>query len=63
MPGLLVNVAPQVGQAVQAGERLAVIEAMKMENILTACEDCLVSSVEANKGDNLFVDQVIMRFA
>ena len=36
MPGLLVEVAVQVGQKVQAGERVAVIEAMKMENVLFA---------------------------
>ena len=63
MPGRLVELAVVAGQCVRAGEKLAVIEAMKMENVLNACEDCVVDSVEANKGDNLFVDQVIMRFA
>ena len=43
MPGLLVDVAVQPGQTVQAGERLAVIEAMKMENILTAAQDGTVA--------------------
>ena len=38
MPGLLVDIVVQPGQVVQAGERLAVIEAMKMENILTATQ-------------------------
>ena len=42
MPGLLVQVPVAVGQKVQAGERLAVIEAMKMENILVAAQDCVV---------------------
>ena len=43
MPGLLVDVAVQPGQKVQAGERLAVIEAMKMENILIATQDGVVA--------------------
>ena len=62
MPGLLVDVAVQVGQTVRAGEKLAAIEAMKMENILFATQDCVVSEVLAGKGDSLAVDQVIMRF-
>ena len=48
MPGLLVDVAVKPGQAVQAGERLAVIEAMKMENILTATQDGTVGEVLAS---------------
>lgn len=62
MPGLLVDVAVKVGQAVRAGERLAVIEAMKMENILFASQDCVVADVAASKGASLAVDEVIMRF-
>ncbi len=62
MPGLLVDVAVQVGQAVRAGEKLAVIEAMKMENILVATQDGVVSKVQAAKGESLAVDQVIMEF-
>jgi propionyl-CoA carboxylase alpha chain len=62
MPGLLVDVAVQPGQAVRAGERLAVIEAMKMENILVAIRDGVVARVLANKGESLAVDQVIMEF-
>jgi propionyl-CoA carboxylase alpha chain len=62
MPGLLVDVAVQAGQTVRAGEKLAVIEAMKMENILTASQDCVVSAVKAAKGESLSVDQVIMEF-
>jgi propionyl-CoA carboxylase alpha chain len=62
MPGLLVDVAVQPGQAVRAGERLAVIEAMKMENILVAAQDCVVDQVVAGKGESLAVDQVIIRF-
>jgi propionyl-CoA carboxylase alpha chain len=62
MPGLLVDVAVQPGQTVRAGEKLAAIEAMKMENILFATQDCVVTDVVAKKGDSLAVDQVIMRF-
>jgi propionyl-CoA carboxylase alpha chain len=62
MPGLLVDVAVQPGQAVQAGERLAVIEAMKMENVLTAERDGTVKEVLAGKGDSLAVDQPILSF-
>jgi propionyl-CoA carboxylase alpha chain len=62
MPGLLVDVAVQAGQAVRAGEKLAVIEAMKMENILVASQDGVVAVVKAIKGESLSVDQVIMEF-
>ena len=63
MPGLLVNVAVKPGQTVQAGERLAVIEAMKMENILTATQDGVVKEVLATQGESLAVDQPIIAFA
>ena len=62
MPGLLVDVAVKPGQAVQAGERLAVIEAMKMENILTAAQDGTVRELLAGKGESLSVDQPILSF-
>jgi propionyl-CoA carboxylase alpha chain len=62
MPGLLVDVAVQPGQAVRAGERLAVIEAMKMENILVATQDRVVAKVSASRGETLAVDQVIVEF-
>ena len=63
MPGLLVDVAVQVGQKVQAGERVAVIEAMKMENVLFATADGVVGKVLAAKGESLVVDQPIVEFA
>ncbi len=63
MPGLLSDIVVKPGQAVQAGERLAVIEAMKMENILTAAQDGTVAEVMAAKGESLAVDQPIIRFA
>ena len=62
MPGLLVDVAVQPGQKVMAGERLAVIEAMKMENILTATQDGEVREVLAKRGESLTVDQPILAF-
>ena len=62
MPGLLVEVAVQAGQKVMAGERVAVIEAMKMENVLFAAQDGIVKSVVAAKGESLSVDQVIVEF-
>ncbi|MEO8298240.1 MAG: biotin/lipoyl-containing protein, partial [Burkholderiales bacterium] len=62
MPGLLADVVVQVGQKVLAGEKLAVIEAMKMENILVATQDCVVKEINAKKGESLSVDQAIISF-
>ncbi|MBK6567472.1 acetyl-CoA carboxylase biotin carboxylase subunit [Candidatus Aalborgicola defluviihabitans] len=62
MPGLLVDVAVVPGQKVQAGERVAVIEAMKMENVLFAAADGVVGKVLAAKGESLTVDQPIVEF-
>jgi propionyl-CoA carboxylase alpha chain len=62
MPGLLVDLAVQPGQKVLAGERLAVIEAMKMENILVAAQDGTVGELLATKGESLAVDQPILSF-
>jgi propionyl-CoA carboxylase alpha chain len=62
MPGLLVDVAVTPGQKVQAGERVAVIEAMKMENVLFAAADGVVKKVVAAKGESLTVDQMIVEF-
>jgi len=63
MPGLLVDITVKPGQVVQAGERLAVIEAMKMENILTAARDGTVAELLAKTGESLAVDQPILSFA
>jgi propionyl-CoA carboxylase alpha chain len=62
MPGLLVDVAVVPGQKVQMGERLAVVEAMKMENVLFAAADGVVGKVLAAKGESLVVDQPIVEF-
>jgi propionyl-CoA carboxylase alpha chain len=63
MPGLLVTVAVQEGQDVKAGQELAVVEAMKMENLLRAERDGKVAKLHAKPGDSLSVDQVIVEFA
>ena len=63
MPGLLVDVAVEAGQAVRAGERLAVIEAMKMENVVVAAQDGVVERIVARAGDSVAVDEVILEFA
>ncbi|MDQ2704738.1 MAG: acetyl/propionyl/methylcrotonyl-CoA carboxylase subunit alpha, partial [Pseudomonadota bacterium] len=63
MPGLVVSIAVAAGQEVKAGETLAVVEAMKMENVLRAERDLTVAKVLAKPGDSLAVDAVIMEFA
>ncbi|MFY8092577.1 MAG: acetyl-CoA carboxylase biotin carboxylase subunit [Niveispirillum sp.] len=62
MPGLLVSVAVKEGEAVKAGQELAVVEAMKMENILRAEADGTVKKVHAVKGASLAVDEKIIEF-
>jgi propionyl-CoA carboxylase alpha chain len=62
MPGLLSSVAVTQGQEVKAGEPLAVVEAMKMENILRAERDGRIARIRAHPGDSLAVDQVILEF-
>jgi propionyl-CoA carboxylase alpha chain len=62
MPGLLADVAVKPGQEVRAGENLVVIEAMKMQNILKAENDCVVAELLARPGDSLAVDQPVVRF-
>ncbi|ADZ70214.1 acetyl-CoA carboxylase biotin carboxylase subunit [Polymorphum gilvum] len=62
MPGLVVSIAVAEGQEVKAGEQLAIVEAMKMENVLRAERDCVVAAIKAKPGDSLAVDAVIMEF-
>ena len=62
MPGLLISLSVEEGQEVKAGEELAVIEAMKMENVLRAERDGVVAAIKAGPGDSLAVDQVILEF-
>ncbi len=62
MPGLLVSLAVDVGQAVKAGDQLCILEAMKMENVMRAEKDAVVAEIKAQPGDSLMVDQVILEF-
>jgi propionyl-CoA carboxylase alpha chain len=62
MPGLLVSVEVVEGQQVKAGENLAIVEAMKMENVLKAERDTVVKKIPEKAGASLAVDQVIMEF-
>ncbi|AXI43069.1 acetyl/propionyl/methylcrotonyl-CoA carboxylase subunit alpha [Sulfitobacter sp. SK011] len=62
MPGLVVKLNVEVGDEVQEGQALCTIEAMKMENILRAERKGVVSKINANAGDSLAVDDVIMEF-
>jgi propionyl-CoA carboxylase alpha chain len=63
MPGLLVSLAVAEGQEVKTGDALAVIEAMKMENVLRAERDGTVAKLCAREGDSLAADQIILEFA
>jgi len=62
MPGLLSQIAVKPGQDVKAGEPLAVVEAMKMENVLRAERDARVKALHAEPGASLAVDQKILEF-
>jgi propionyl-CoA carboxylase alpha chain len=62
MPGLLVSVAVKAGQEIKAGETLAIVEAMKMENVLKAERDGVVKKVHETNGASLAVDQMILEF-
>ena len=62
MPGLLTNISVKVGETVTGGQKLAAIEAMKMENTLVAAQDGVVAEICAKVGESLAVDQLIIRF-
>ena len=63
MPGLIKAIAVKVGQEVKAGEQLCIVEAMKMENVLSAERDATIKAILCKEGDSLAVDAVIMEFA
>lgn len=63
MPGLVVSIAVSEGQEVKAGETLAVVEAMKMQNVLRAEQDGTVKKIHASAGATLAVDALILEFA
>ena len=60
MPGLLTAIHVESGEKVEAGQPLAVVEAMKMENILRAEKSGVIKSINASKGDSLAVDTIIL---
>jgi propionyl-CoA carboxylase alpha chain len=62
MPGLVVSLAVSEGQEVKAGDTLAIVEAMKMQNVLRAERDVKIKKINAKAGDSLGVDAVIMEF-
>jgi propionyl-CoA carboxylase alpha chain len=61
MPGLLVSLSVDAGSDIKAGDEIAIIEAMKMENIIRAQRDGKIESIEASVGEALEVDQCIAR--
>jgi propionyl-CoA carboxylase alpha chain len=63
MPGLVREIAVMEGQEVKTGETLAIVEAMKMENVVRAEQDGVVKSIKVKPGDSLAVDAVILEFA
>ena len=63
MPGLVKSILVKVGQEVKTGEPLCMVEAMKMENVLRAERDGVISKIHAREGDSLAVDAVILEFA
>jgi propionyl-CoA carboxylase alpha chain len=63
MPGLIVSVAVTAGDPVKAGQELAVLEAMKMENVLRAERDAVVEDIRVEPGATVAADQVLMAFA
>ena len=62
MPGRVLSIAVRAGQEVKAGEPLAVVDAMKMENVLRAERDGRIARVVAATGESLGADQVILEF-
>jgi propionyl-CoA carboxylase alpha chain len=63
MPGLVISIAVVEGQEVKNGEQLAIVEAMKMENVLRAERDATVKKIHVKPGESLAVDAVILEFA
>ena len=62
MPGLVISIAVKEGQDIKVGDTLAIVEAMKMENVLRAERDTTVKKINAKQGDSLGVDAVMMEF-
>jgi propionyl-CoA carboxylase alpha chain len=62
MPGLLVSLKVKEGDTVEEGQALAIVEAMKMENVLKAEKTSVIAKIPVNEGDSLAVDETIMEF-
>jgi propionyl-CoA carboxylase alpha subunit len=63
MPGLIVSIAVARGEPVKAGQELAVLEAMKMENVLRAERDGVIEEIRIEPGATVAADQVLIAFA
>jgi propionyl-CoA carboxylase alpha chain len=63
MPGTVISISAVEGQEVKAGDTIAIVEAMKMENVLRAERDCTVKKVHVKQGDSLAVDAVMVEFS
>jgi propionyl-CoA carboxylase alpha chain len=62
MPGLMVSIMVSEGDIIEEGQSLAMVEAMKMENVLRAEKPGKVSKISVAEGDSLAVDEIIMEF-
>jgi biotin carboxyl carrier protein len=62
MPGLILDIKVSEGQAVQKGDALIILEAMKMENVIKAAGDGIVKAIKANKGDKVEKNQLLIQF-
>ena len=63
LPGVIIEVSVKEGQAVKAGQKVAVIEAMKMENEIQASSDGTVTAILVNKGDSVLEGAEIVKIA
>lgn len=63
LPGVIIEVSVKEGQAVKAGQKVAVIEAMKMENEIAATQDGTISAIHVNKGDSVLEGADIVSIA
>ncbi|MCL4145650.1 UNVERIFIED_CONTAM: hypothetical protein GTU68_019273 [Idotea baltica] len=62
MPGLILDILVEVGQTIQKGDQLMILEAMKMENVLKAPGEGSISSIEVSQGDSVEKNQVLIKF-
>ncbi len=62
MPGLVLDILVEEGQEIKKGDQLAILEAMKMENVLKAAGDGTIKSIEVIKGDSVEKNQILIKF-